>query len=223
MPQQDYLHVTLVSDRSGSMQTIRSDAEGSINAFVTEQAALPGICTFLFVEFNDINHRVFGPDDIKRCPPYRLDPNGGTAMLDAIGDAIVDTDDMIDALSSTQQPEKVIVVIVTDGQENQSTQYTYETVGKMIKTRKEKGWEFVFLAANQDAIMSGERLNIQRSTTYAATGASTRSVYGSFTQSVSNMRSKGAGGQSMSNMSVEMPTEIDADGNPIWAEEEEET
>ena len=80
-------------------------------------------------------------------------------MNDAIGRTIDNIGGRLD--KSAAKPDKVIVVVLTDGQENASREYTRERVAEMIKHQQEKyAWEFVFLAANQDAFEAGAALNI---------------------------------------------------------------
>ena len=82
-------------------------------------------------------------------------------MLDAIGRTITETNRRISALPNAEKPGKVILTIFTDGLENASHEYTLKHISDLIRLdRDEKGWEFLFLAANQDAIATAEAMSI---------------------------------------------------------------
>lgn len=140
-------HITLVSDRSGSMRSIASDAEGGINSLIKDQAALDGECSILLVEFDTAHDTVY-EGDVKSAPSYSLRPRGTTALNDAIGLAIVRTGEQLAALPEDERPSKVIFAVMTDGHENASTEYTLDQVKALIKEHTEKySWEFSFLGA----------------------------------------------------------------------------
>ena len=111
---------------------------------------------------HDVVHFVvigrFGTDQLfwSECEP-RLD----TTLLDAIGHTVKDIDRRLRALPETEKPGKVILAIFTDGYENASREYTLKHISDLIRLyRDEKGWEFLFLAANQDAIATASALNM---------------------------------------------------------------
>jgi hypothetical protein len=94
--------------------------------------------------------------------------------------------------SEAERPGKVVIVIMTDGLENSSKEYSPARIAEMIKHQREAyKWEFVFLGANQDAILTGERLNIsaRSSMTYAATAAGARNALRASSRSLGNYRS----------------------------------
>ena len=88
---------------------------------------------------------------------------GCTALLDAMGGAIHHIGNVYKYAREEDRPEKTIFVITTDGQENASSEYSYEKIQKLVKHQSEKyGWEFIFLGANIDAFSEAERLGIRR-------------------------------------------------------------
>lgn len=148
--------IAVLMDRSGSMSLIRSDAEGAINAFIEDQRKLDGECTVRLSQFDTTYEDVYKSTDINSVPEYRLHPRGSTALTDGIGKLVVDFGEELAALDEHDRPGTVIVVIVTDGQENASVEYTADAVKALIEEQKEKyNWDFVFLAAGQDAISTG--------------------------------------------------------------------
>ena len=144
--------ITLVVDRSGSMQQRREDAEGGVNAFIQQQAKEPGEALLTLIQFDteyEILHRGV---PIEEVPEYRLEPRGMTALLDAVGRAINETGIRLKALEEADRPGLVIFVITTDGLENSSTEFTRDQIKEMIEHQQSKyGWHFTFLGANQDA------------------------------------------------------------------------
>ncbi|HNC59127.1 MAG TPA: hypothetical protein PLP33_27115 [Leptospiraceae bacterium] len=89
-------------------------------------------------------------------------PRGNTAYLDAIGKLIDDTGERLRKLSEDERPEKVVVVIYTDGMENASVKFSRKDIGKKIKHQTEVyNWEFTFLGANFDVLAESQSLGIQ--------------------------------------------------------------
>lgn len=153
MTDQNYSHITIVADRSGSMQAIRTDAEGAINAFIEKQQKAEGRATLTLVDFDSEErfHVVFD-GVLENAPKYELIPRGGTPLRDAIGLGIRQTGEMLAALDEDKRPGNVFFVVQTDGQENSSIEWTQEAVNAAIKEHEEKfNWTFVFLATGPTA------------------------------------------------------------------------
>lgn len=140
--------IICIVDRSGSMGSIREDAAGGLNTFIQEQAEL-GDANLTIVEFDTTAETVCDRVKITEAEEYKLHPRGMTALLDAIGLVVGDPD------KYSTDDGKTIVVIVTDGGENSSKEWSRDQIFKSIEERKEDGWEFLFLASNQDAISVG--------------------------------------------------------------------
>lgn len=155
--------VTIILDRSGSMYAIAEDTIGSINRFVSDQSKVPGSIYITLNQFNDSMSR--GERTIaKDFTPLNLSsyaPNGSTALLDAIGQTINERGEVFARMQENDRPSKVIVVIMTDGEENASTRFSKHRINEMILHQQEKyKWEFVFLGANQDSITEATKLGI---------------------------------------------------------------
>ena len=160
----DYTDITLVVDRSGSMESIREDAEGGINTFITEQAKKPGECSITLVQFDDKYEPVFRGVRAAACPRYSLVPRGSTALLDAVGRTINDTGARLAALPEAERPGLVIFVISTDGMENASTVYSHKQIREMIAHQQTVySWQFTFLAANIAAYDEAMQMGIDSS------------------------------------------------------------
>ncbi|UUV17589.1 VWA domain-containing protein [Fusobacteria bacterium ZRK30] len=162
----DYHEVICIIDRSGSMDEIKSDAIGGVNFFIRSQKEFEGETALSLILFNDNYDVVYDGRDIKEVP--LLDeksyiPNGTTAMLDAVGTTIDRVGERLFKTSEAERPEKVIVAILTDGLENASKEYSYEEIANKVKLQQETyNWEFVFLAANQDAVVTAEKIAIRQ-------------------------------------------------------------
>lgn len=170
-----HAHITLVVDRSASMDAIQDKAEEGVNAFINQHKAAPGTCSFLLREFDDQHARIYS-GDIQGAPVYRLHPRGNTALFDAVLKAINETGAMLEALPESERPEKVIFVVQTDGEENCSKEDPKgDAVRKMVQHQTDVyKWEFVFLGANLDM---AKNLGVSMTNTYGT--ANTRAAYGS--------------------------------------------
>jgi uncharacterized protein YegL len=157
-------HIISILDRSGSMASIVNDAIGGFNTFLISQQAEPGEAIFSLVLFDHDYLPVHTAVPIQSVPPLdrtTFIPRGNTALLDAIGKTIDNLGQQIIALPKSARPEKVIICILTDGEENASRQYPAAKIKQQILHHRELlGWEFIFLAANQDAILGATALGI---------------------------------------------------------------
>lgn len=154
--------ITLVVDRSGSMHSVREDAEGGINAFVEQQAAETGDALLTLLQFDTEYELVHNGVPVSQVPTYQLVPRGGTALLDAVGRGIVETGERLAALPESERPGLVVFVVMTDGHENSSREFTRDRIREMIRHQQEKyAWQFTFLGADQDAFAEGGGLGIK--------------------------------------------------------------
>lgn len=159
----NYTHLTMILDRSGSMQSVRSDVIGGFNKLLEDQKSCPGECTVTLVQFDsqdpyEILRDFTSVADVKPLgDEYK--PRAGTPLLDAIGRGIVNTGEKLKSLADTDRPSKVVFVIISDGLENASLEYDRTRVASMTKEQIDKyKWEFVYLGANQDAIAEGAKV-----------------------------------------------------------------
>ena len=183
-----YIDITLVLDRSGSMQDIREATQDGVNEFINKQKLIDGNNTFTLIKFDDQYERTLNNIPLKDVQKVKLEPRGMTALLDAIGITINDKGKYFRKLPENERPEKVIFVIVTDGQENSSKEFRREKIFDMIKKQTEKySWEFVFLGANQDAIATAVSygINATSAMTYSSTSHNTTSMFVSLASAVS--------------------------------------
>jgi Mg-chelatase subunit ChlD len=157
----DLTDITLVVDRSGSMQEIRSDAEGGVRAFIEKQAKEPGEALLTIVQFDTEYEFVCKGIPIAQAPEFELVPRGSTALLDAIGRAMIETGQRLEAMAEQDRPGLVIFVVMTDGQENASTEFTSARIKEMTQLQQETyNWHFTFLGADQDSFAEAQQMGI---------------------------------------------------------------
>lgn len=192
MTDTNYTAIAVVVDRSGSMQSMRADAEGGLNSFIDDQKKEPGKCTLRIDEFDTVYDNLVKSTDIRKVEKYTLIPRGGTALLDAMGKTITDFGAELAALPEAERPANVIVVVVTDGDENSSREWTKDGVANLVKQQEnDYGWTFVFLAANQDAIAVGATYGFSGGTSMTYDSANVGQTYSTLSQNVSATRSSG--------------------------------
>jgi len=156
--------ITILLDRSGSMASVKSDVEGGFARFLGEQRTLPGECRLSLVQFDsEAIEAVYTAQPIAQAPDLTLVPRGWTPLLDAVGRTIVKTGERLAAEAESQRPGRVLFVIITDGLENASREYTKARVREMVEhQRRAYHWEFLYLGANVDAFAEAGALGISR-------------------------------------------------------------
>jgi hypothetical protein len=155
--------LTLVVDRSGSMDSIKTDAEGGVNSFIAEQAKESGEALVTLLQFDTEYEFLYQGTPIQEVPPYELVPRGMTALLDAVGRAVNETSERLAEMAEKDRPGLVIFVIMTDGLENSSKEFTKDQIKEMIeRQQKEHDWHFTFLGANQDAFAEAGGMGIDQ-------------------------------------------------------------
>jgi len=188
--------ITFLLDRSGSMERNTADTIGGFNGFLKEQQELEGEATFTLIQFAGVGETVpYKTVNIKdqeklNTTTYRA-TGSSTAYLDALGKAINDTGNRLHELRESQKPEKVVFVIMTDGLENASREFSKSTIREMIQHQEEKyNWQFVFMGANFDAVAEGGKfgINVNRAYTYNADSVGFAGAYGATSKNLSNYR-----------------------------------
>jgi hypothetical protein len=169
MTDQTLTHLYFLLDRSGSMQSIKSDTEGGFAAFVEEQRQAPGRCRVTLAQFDDHYEEVYADRDVADVPALDLQPRSTTALLDAMGRLVTDAGRRLAALPEAERPGTVIVAVMTDGLENASREWTHPAVKALVEQQTvDYGWQFMYLGADQDAIEVGTSLGVsaEHSLTY---------------------------------------------------------
>lgn len=165
-----HTEIAFILDRSGSMESMTNAAISGFNEFLKAQQATvdddgqPIPATFTLILFDHEYLAVHNRQDIQTALPLTLEtyvPRGNTALLDAIGRTIDSIGNELAAIPEADRPAKVIIAILTDGEENASRLYSMSDINQRITHQTEKyQWEFMFLGANQDAIATAAQMGI---------------------------------------------------------------
>lgn len=158
--------LVFILDRSGSMSGFEADTIGGFNATIEKQRAQDGkvyVSTVLFDDESKVIHDRVDINEIKPMTRNDYQVGGCTALLDAIGGAIHHIGNVHKYARPEDVPEHTVFVITTDGMENASHRYSSAEIKRKIQRQTEKyGWEFIFLAANIDAVGTAESIGIRR-------------------------------------------------------------
>ena len=156
--------LVFILDRSGSMYGLEQDTIGGFNSMLTKQKSLDGECRITTVLFDHQYTLFHDRIDIQAVSPMSEKDyfvGGSTALLDAIGTTIDKLIRVQRHTAESYRAQKVIFVIITDGEENSSRKYSYDQVKAKIEHEKEAyGWEFIFLGANMDAVKTASQFGI---------------------------------------------------------------
>ena len=158
--------VVAILDMSGSMSSLKEDTIGSYNTMLKEQQEKDRrmfVTTYVFNNDYHMVHDRVPISEVSMMTDKDYRPSGCTALLDTMGDAIRHIEQIHHYARAEDVPEHTVFFIITDGLENASRCFGSDEVKRMIRHEKEKyGWEFLFLAANIDAVETAERIGIQR-------------------------------------------------------------
>jgi len=170
MTKPNFTHIVALLDRSGSMQKVQGDTIGGFNTFVEEQKKVPGEATLTLVQFSDKCETTYADvplAHVAHLTPETYRPGGWTALNDALAKTITEAGEKLSAKMEHERPSKVIVLILTDGEENSSKLFVGPTgltkLSAMVNHQKEKySWEFVFVGANINAFATADTYGIDR-------------------------------------------------------------
>ena len=186
--------IVFILDRSGSMSGLESDTIGGFNSMIAKQKKVEGeavISTVLFDDRFEVLHNRVPLELVRPMTSKDYYVRGSTALLDAIGRGIKKIGNVQKYTPEDFRADKVIFIITTDGMENASREYSYESIKKMVERQKEMyNWEFIFLGANIDALETAERFGIRRdrAANYHSDGKGTRMNYDVLGEAISNLR-----------------------------------
>lgn len=173
MTNPDYTALLFIIDESGSMYGIANDMEGGITTLLKEQDALPGKLT---VDVAYFDHEFRYPLSMVAAADAKISilPQGTTSLHDAIVRGSAEFGAKLAEMPEHERPGTVMVVIVTDGHENSSRESSKTDVKNLVTDQQDTyGWNYVFLGANQDAVLTGQSFGLRSgaSLTYTASAA----------------------------------------------------
>jgi len=215
--------IAIVLDRSGSMAGRESDVIQGVNGFVADQQTMPDPAMIALARFDTEAIERFRPlaplSAFVRLTALDYQPRGGTPLLDAVGDEL----GRLENDWRTERPDRCVMVIATDGQENSSRRHTKAQIKQMIQARQESGkWAFIYLGANVDSFAEASAMGIWASNT-ANYKADSAGIAGSYTASSNAVKYMRATGQTVAS---NLGGNIKADGTvdkiapepPVWTE-----
>jgi uncharacterized protein YegL len=151
----NYTDLNIILDRSGSMSSIANDMVGGIKTFLQKEKETGDETKVSFYQFDDKYDVVFEDKDIKETLDITLTPRGSTALLDALGRTIVSVGEKLSKMSENDRPNRVLFLVITDGYENASKEFSSEVIKEKVKHQRETyAWDFVFLGAGEDAVLA---------------------------------------------------------------------
>ena len=166
-------HICIVVDRSGSMQAIREDALGGVNSYITSAKQDRALyeSKFSLITFSSESVDTIRSNEImEQVKPIGSDEYrcaGWTPLYDAIGRGV----GILDEASGAVPQSKCILVVMTDGQENASREFSHEKISALIKTRQERGWLVTFLGEGLDVAQQGMHMGVHAASTASYIGA----------------------------------------------------
>ncbi len=185
--------IVFILDRSGSMSGLEKDTIGGFNAMIEKQKKQDGkayVSTVLFDHESVVLHDRLPLEQIKPMTEDDYTVRGCTALLDAIGGAIKHIGNIHKYARPEDVPEHTMFVITTDGLENASRKYNSRDIKRLIESKKEEGWEFLFIGANIDAIETANDYGISadRAVNYNADSQGTGVVFEAVSETVAKFR-----------------------------------
>ena len=189
--------LVFILDMSGSMEHLTDDTIGGFNSILKEQAKREGevlVTTYVFNGHSTMIHDRLPITQVERMTRKDYRAGGCTALVDALGEGIHHIVGIHRYARKEDIPEKTIFVITTDGFENASHRYSASEVRKMIQHEQEKyGWEFIFMAANIDAVSTAAAYGIDafHAVDYVPDSAGTDVVYETMNLAIGSVRGGG--------------------------------
>lgn len=191
--------IAVVLDESGSMGVVRDATIAGLNEFVQAQKTAEGAgdAYLSVIKFDAPQIKTLCENQlVANVQPFShkdYQPNGGTNLMDAIGYTLNRVDGVLGSVPQEERPG-VLVVIITDGQENSSREYTTAQIKEMVKSAESQDWTFTFLGANVDAFSMGHAFGMQQSNTVNYSTASMGDTMEVLSKMTTNVRmAKSAG------------------------------
>lgn len=179
-------HVAFILDMSGSMSNIKSATMEGTSAYIRTLREETPDARFSLTIFDTIIEEWITDERVSVLKPDKViekyKPRDLTALLDAIGVTVNSLRKRV------KKEDKAVVVIMTDGYENASTEFTSDQINKLISKLTKKGnWTFVYLGANVDSFAVAKSLGVPTGNAafYSNTGQSVNSVMASTAKSTS--------------------------------------
>lgn len=164
MSKKNLTHLNLIIDGSATMRPLQTGIIRGINALLESQLKVPGELTVSLITFNtdvDIRSDFLPVKDSPILTNNNFKPRNQSALLDAIGTAVVEAQESIKVLGAAEEPESLLTIIVTDGEDTISSKYDRRMIKSMVEAkRKQLDWEFIFVCTDEDAEKKAKKIGI---------------------------------------------------------------
>lgn len=170
-------YINFVLDETGSMSSCIEGTISGFNEYVESLKKTKGKVYFSLTQFDskrfNVIHKVVPLKNVIKLSRDNYRPGDMTNLYDSIARTIKATE------QDVPKKSKVLCVILTDGEENASTEYTKAKLNALVKQKEEDGWNFIYLGANQDSFKSAGNIGISAGNTinFQNTNIGTRSAY----------------------------------------------
>lgn len=192
-----YTHISMLIDRSGSMAKVCDDTIGGINTFLTEQRKVAGTATVSLATFASdytLIHDFVPLEQVGDLTNKTYKPAGFTALLDSVGKLVDDTGTKLHKMQENERPSQVLFLIVSDGEENRSKEFTRSQIFDTISHQRNKyNWNFIYIGCSQDQIQEAANLGISTKNValYDQTKAGSRRMFKSISENTASYRISG--------------------------------
>jgi hypothetical protein len=185
--------IIVVLDRSGSMASIKADMEGGFNTFLAEQKKVSGECRVSLFQFDDQFEQVYTAVPLAEVPALLIEPRGSTALYDAVAQAMNLTGQRLAKLPEWNRPAKIVFMVITDGCENASREYSGPSgqarVKAIIEHQESKyNWGFVYLGSSPTTQQDAHGIGIRAASNYVASAAGVHAMNATVGQAVRGYR-----------------------------------
>lgn len=219
------VEVGFVIDASGSMTTLKNDTIGGFNSVIESQKAQDGETRVSAVTFNDSVNVLYDNVDVKEITPLNTDTYhtwGCTALYDALGKLIDSIGERLAATPEDERPGKVLIVVITDGEENSSMRYTFGDIKERVERQQNVySWEFMFLGADMNSMRQARAMGFKNeySKVYSQSSRGVSSVYTAVDSMVSTSKSVAKGDIDeqtyLRSMACSMDSVVDSDDTAL--------
>lgn len=186
-----FTEIIVVLDKSGSMNPIKFDTIGGFNEFLKEQQGVEGKANLTLVQFDtsyEFTYRGVDIQEAKELSDNTYRPGGMTALLDAVGRGIIETENRITDMK--KKPDQVIFMIITDGYENSSLEFTREQIAKLVKDKQDvEKWDFLFVGAGIDSFGEAGSLGMKTNSTANYDKSNVVQAYAAMSSNIKSYRS----------------------------------
>ncbi len=189
--------IEFLLDETGSMSSCRDATIGGFNEYLVNQKQQPGKCLLTLTKFDTNGLRTPYVDlAIQMAPDLNYDtytPSAMTNLYDAIGNRVLALEKRIAEQNWAEKPH-VLFVIMTDGEDNSSREFTAASIKEFNAKREKDGWTFVYLGANQDAWTVGRTMGMAQGNTMSYDTAKTKGTMRRLSEATTSYRALRASG-----------------------------